>query len=91
MDNLDPIDANKNTATAGIRDFIVENMTSSDIKSMAFDIGIDPQDLEGELPEEMASALILRMAQRNEMQLLDRALSELRPIEYGKWFRDKMD
>ncbi len=91
MDNLDPIDADENDVTDDIRDFIVENMTSNEIESMAFEIGIDTHDLAGQLPEEMASALILRMAQRDELQLLDRALRDLRPVEYGQRFRDEMD
>jgi hypothetical protein len=91
LDELDPQAAGEYDATAGVRDFIVENMTSNEIKSMAFEIGIDPNDLDGDLPVELAQSLVLLMAQRNELQLLDRALRDLQPVEYGKWFRAKMD
>lgn len=91
LDELDPGADGPYDATAGVREFIVENLTSEEILSMAFEIGIDPNDLEGQLPEELAFSLVLLMAQRNELQILDRALRDLRPIEYGKRFRDKMD
>lgn len=91
LEDLDPLADGERDATAGVRDFIVENMTSEEIESMAFEIGIDPNDLQGELPRELAQSLVLLMAQRSELQLLDRALRDLRPVEYGKRFRAKMD
>lgn len=91
LEELDPSADGKRDATSGVRDFIVENMTSEEIESMAFEIGIDPNDLQGELPLELAESLVLLMARRSELQLLDRALRDLRPIEYGKRFRAKMD
>ena len=91
LDELDPLADGARDATAGVRDFIVENMTSDEIESMAFEIGIDPNDREGELPPELAQSLVLLMGRRSELQLLDRALRDLRPVEYGKRFRAKMD
>ncbi len=91
MDNLDPTGTDENVFTADISNFIAENMTSAEIESMAFEIGIDPNDLEGALPQELAVSLVLFMARRSELQLLDRALRDLRPIEYGEQFRAKMD
>ena len=85
-DNRDQGDQNR--VTADLRAFITDNMTAGDIQALAFDIGIDPNELGGALADELAVSLIHIMTQRSELQLLDTALRDTLPAEYRLAFGD---
>ena len=72
----------QNRLTADLRAFMTANMTAGDIQALAFDIGIDPTELDGALADELAVSLIHIMTQRSELQLLDTALRDTLPAEY---------
>ncbi len=82
MDENELNSVESNEITADMLAFIVDNMGVEAIKGMAFDIGIDPNMLDGALPAELAVSLVQTMTQRGELTLLDRALRDLRPAEY---------
>ena len=79
-DNRDEVEQNR--LTADLRAFITDNMTAGAIEALAFDIGIDPNELGGALADELAVSLIHIMTQRSELQLLDTALRDTLPAEY---------
>ena len=79
-DNRDEVEQNR--LTADLRAFITDNMTAGDIQGLAFEIGIDPNELGGALADELAVSLIHLMTQRSELQLLDTALRDTLPAEY---------
>ena len=78
--NRDEVEQSR--VTADLRAFMTENMTAGDIQGLAFEIGIDPNELGGAL----AVSLIHIMAQRSELQLLDTALRDTLPVEYRQAF-----
>ena len=90
-DEMDPFSVADDPATAGVYDFMVENMTAGEVKGLAFEIGIDPESLEGALAGELARSLIHTLAQRNELQLLSVALRDLFPADYGAKARDELE
>ena len=61
-DNRDEVEQNR--LTADLRAFITDNMTAGAIEALAFDIGIDPNELGGALADELAVSLIHIMTQR---------------------------
>ena len=73
-DNRDEVEQNR--LTADLRAFITDNMTAGDIQGLAFEIGIDPNELGGALAGALAVSLIHIMAQRSELHLLDTALRD---------------
>ena len=83
-DNRDAVEQSR--VTADLRAFMTENMTAGDIQGLAFEIGIDPNEVSGALADELAVALIHTMAQRSELQLLDTALRDTLPVEYRQAF-----
>jgi len=89
MDDDDPFSVEDDPATAEVRAFIVENMTAGDIKGLAFEIGVSPDDLDGALAGELARSLIQTLAQRNDLHLLDLALRDLFPADYGAAAREE--
>jgi hypothetical protein len=88
MDDDNRDEGDQNRVTADLRAFITDNMTAGDIQALAFDIGIDPNDLDGALAGELAQSLIHIMAQRGELQLLDTALRDTLPADYRLAFGD---
>jgi hypothetical protein len=87
-DNFHELDQNR--VTADLRAFMTANMTAGDIQALAFDIGIDPTELDGALADELAQSLIHVMAQRSELQLLDTALRDTLPADYRLAFGDTL-
>lgn len=90
MDDYDPFDVDQDAATADIYAFVVENLDTDELEALAFEIGVDPGELDGELVGDLARSLIHYLAQRNELQLLDVALRDLFPVQYGATFRDAL-
>ena len=88
MDDDNRYEVEQNRLTADLRAFITDNMTAGEIQALAFDIGIDPNDLNGALADELAVSLIHIMTQRGELQLLDTALRDTLPAEYRLAFGD---
>ena len=86
--NRDEVEQSR--VTADLRAFMTENMTAGDIQGLAFEIGIDPNELGGALAGELAVSLIHIMAQRSELQLLDTALRDTWPVAYRRAFSDTL-
>lgn len=91
MDDYNDYSIDENPVTARLLAFVRDNLTAGDVKGVAFEIGISPDELEGALAEELGRSLIGQMAQRGELELLDRALRDLWPVAYGQWMRDGED
>jgi len=90
MDENDLFDVNDEAATADVHAFVVENLDTDELEALAFEIGVDPGELDGDLIDELARSLIDYLAQRNELQLLDLALRDLFPVQYGATFREAL-
>lgn len=90
MDDDNRAEVEQSWVTADLRAFMTENMTAGDIKGLAFEIGVSPDELNGSLADELAVSLIHRMAQRSELQLLDTALRDTFPAEYRLAFSDTL-
>ncbi len=90
MDDDNNYEVDQNRVTADLRAFITDNMTAGDIQGLAFEIGVDPNELNGALADELAQSLIHIMAQRSELQSLDMALRDTFPAEYRLAFADTL-
>lgn len=90
MDDENIFGEETNQVTADLVAFVTDNATSDDVQALAFDIGIDPADLDGALANELAASLVHIMAQRNELTLLDRALRDTWPVAYRAAFSDTL-
>lgn len=88
MDDDELMDTEDNGVTAELVAFLADNATAGDVQALAFDIGIDPTELDGALADELAVSLIHIMTQRSELQLLDTALRDTLPAEYRLAFGD---
>ncbi|MFO7662618.1 MAG: SUMF1/EgtB/PvdO family nonheme iron enzyme [Chloroflexota bacterium] len=80
----------KDDATAEFFDFMVETVDINELDSLAFEIGVDPDDLDGDTLEERTRSLLHFLAQRNDLQILDFALRDLYPVQYGQEFADDL-
>jgi hypothetical protein len=69
-------------------EFLIDNFTIDELDALAFDIGIDPGAIGGELLPERAQALIDLVLQNSDSVILGTALRALRPVEFGLAFRD---
>lgn len=90
MDNDNSYEVEPNAVTAELVAFLADNATADDVQALAFDIGIDPADLDGALSGELAASLVHVMAQRNELYLLDMALRDTWPVAYRAAFGDTL-
>ena len=90
MDDENIYEEEENQVTADLVAFVADNATADDVQALAFDIGIDPADLNGALSGELAQSLIQIMAQRGELQLLDMALRDTWPAAYRQAFGETL-
>jgi hypothetical protein len=72
-------------------EFLVDNFTLDELDALAFEIGIDPGELGGELLPERAQALIDAVLQHSDSVILGTALRDLRPVEFGLAFREGIE
>jgi hypothetical protein len=70
--------------------FIVDNMDVDELEGLAYEIGVDPDGLDGDLVDEMAESLLRFLARHSDLQILDVALRDLYPVQYGRAFGDDM-
>ena len=90
MDDENIYGEEQNPVTAELAAFVADNATADDVQALAFDIGIDPADLDGALAGELAHSLVHIMAQRGELSLLDTALRDTWPVAYRAAFANTL-
>jgi hypothetical protein len=72
-------------------EFLIDNFTIDELDALAFDIGIDPSAIGGELLPERAQSLIDYVLRHSDSVVLGTALRALRPVEFGLAFRDDIE
>ena len=90
MDDENIYEEEQNQITAELAAFVADNATADDVQALAFDIGIDPADLNGALAGELAQSLVHIMAQRGELHLLDIAARDTWPVAYRRAFGETL-
>ena len=90
MDDDNSYRISQNRLTADLRAFMTDNMTAGDIQGLAFEIGIDPNALEGSLADELAVSRVDPMTRRSVLHLLGRALRDTFPADYRLAFSDTL-
>ncbi|WP_374689380.1 formylglycine-generating enzyme family protein [Promineifilum sp.] len=86
----DPQPMYEDDATQDFYQFMVDNLDADELEAMAFEIGVDPGELDGALAPELAESLLRYLAQRDDLQLLDLALRDLFPVQYGETFGERL-
>jgi hypothetical protein len=79
------------SADTTLYEFLIDNFTLAELDALAFEIGIDPGAMDGELLPERAQALIDTVLRRGDSVILGTALRALRPVEFGLAFKDDIE
>lgn len=68
---------------AKLRQVLVHSFNKSELKNMAFDLGVDYENLPGETKEDMARELITYLERRGRVHELENVVRKERPLGFG--------